>query len=68
VLKERIADGTALAGTFDYQQAVVYLARLATSSGSCPMQASMPTSLGLADDGLDARRLALRRSLMIIAS
>ena len=46
-LKERRADGTALAGTFDPKQAVVDLRALEISSGRCSRRASTPMSFGL---------------------
>ncbi len=43
-LKERRADGTALAGTLDHKQTVVDLMGLATSSGKCSSRAMTPMS------------------------
>jgi hypothetical protein len=53
-LKQRRADGTALAGTFDHKHAVVYLAGLGHQLGQL-LETGQDTDVGgFVDDGLDA--------------
>ena len=53
-LKERRADGTALAGTFDHKQAVVDLASLGDQLGQVLETGEDPDVFRFVDDGLDA--------------
>ena len=54
-LKERRADGTALAGTLDHKQTAIDLAGLFDQLGQVLEPGEDADVLGLVDDGLDAK-------------